>query len=299
MNINKLVRIGLCVYLLFHISNVYSQSFEELMSTGNGLLSNGAYTEAITVFRKALSREPSNFEAQSNLAFAYLKAERYSNAVTEYNKAISLNPRSAICWLNLGYAYDNLGKRSKAVESINHSIQLDPGNVDGRMTLAAFHEDAKAYDKAIAQYEAVIKIGGVRREEAYSNIARCLLEKGDVAGAKKYLNDALAANSNNATAHWQLGNILWKKENKREEAIIQYKTATSLNPNASEFYENYALLLEEMNRVNEAIAVWKTAMIYTNEALKKDEIQARINKLESGGSTVPVRKDLKLKPMKK
>jgi len=294
MRKSKLWSFGLCLYSCFLFSNAWSQSVEELMSQGNGLLSNGAYSEAITVFRKIVSQEPRNFEAQSNLAFAYLQSERYQNAVTEYNKAISLQPRNALCWQNLGFAFEKMGKRTKAVEAIYHSIELDPNNIDGRMNLAAFHEDAKQYDKAIAQYEAIIKIDGAHRGEAYSNISRCLLEKGNIPGAKKYLSDALATDPNNADAHWQLGNIFWKKENKRDEAIKEYKTATTLEPNSAEFYQNYALLLEDMNRKEDAVAVWKSALIYTNEALKKEEIQTRIDKLEKGESVAPTTQDKKL-----
>ena len=180
------------------------------------------------------------------------------------------------------------------MEAIYHSIELDPNNVDGRMNLAAFYEDAKQYDKAIVQYEAVIKIDGAHRGEAYSDISRCLVEKGNIAGAKKYLNDALATNANNADAHWQLGNILWKKENNREEALKEYKAAVTLEPNTAEYYPNYALLLEDMNRKPEAVEVWKSALIYTNEALKKEEIQNRIDKLEKGESVSPTTQDKKI-----
>ena len=96
---------GFFMCLLLMASSARSQSVEELMAQGDGLLKNGAYAEAVTVFRKIISQDPRNFEAQSNLAFSYLQSERYSNAVTEYNKAISLSPHSAESWLNLGYAY--------------------------------------------------------------------------------------------------------------------------------------------------------------------------------------------------
>jgi tetratricopeptide (TPR) repeat protein len=271
-----------CVAVLLIYAGAQCQSVEELMSQGNGLLSNGAYNEAITVFRKVVSKEPSNFEAQSNLAFAYLSGGRYPNAVTEYKKALGLNPKSALCWENLGFAYEKLGKRNYAIEAIHKSIELDPSNIDARMNMAAFYEDAKMYDKAVSEYEAVIHIDGQHHGEAYSNIARCMLEKGNVAGAKKYLNDAIVTNPANADAHWQLGNIYWKKEGKKEDALNEYKTAVSIESSTPDFYENYALLLEDLNKRDEAIEIWKKAMIYINEALKKEEIQARIDRLEKG-----------------
>jgi Flp pilus assembly protein TadD len=50
-------------------SDARSQSVEELMAQGDGLLKNGAYAEAVTIFRKVVSKEPRNFEAQSTLLF--------------------------------------------------------------------------------------------------------------------------------------------------------------------------------------------------------------------------------------
>ena len=292
MNIGSRGVVGLLFVMAVFFSGAQSQtSVEELMSSGTGLLSNGAFGEAITVFKKVLSREPSNFEAQSNLAFAYLQAGRYANAVTEYTKAISMSPRNALCWQNRGFAYEKLDKRSKAIDDIHHSIELDPNNMDARMNLAAFHEDAKQFDRAIAEYEAIIKIDGAHHAEAYTNAARCMLEKGNITGAKKYLSDALSTNPNDADAHYQLGNIYWKKEKKTEEALKEYKTATILESNNALFYENWALLLEDLNRKEEAVATWKNCMIYQNEAMKKDEIQARIDKLEKGESVTTTQAD--------
>jgi tetratricopeptide (TPR) repeat protein len=284
---------GLFVVVLVVYSNVFSQAVEELMSQGNGLLSNGAFNEAITVFKKLLGKDPSNAEAQSNLAFAYLSAGRYQNAVTEYTKAIGMSPKTAVCWQNRGFAYDKLGKRSKAMEDIHHSIELDPSNMDARMNLAAFHEDAKQYDRAIAEYDAVIKIDGLHHGEAYVSASRCMTEKGNMAGAKKYLSEAITTNPNYAEAHYQLGNIYWKKEKKTDEALKEYQTAAMLDANNPAFYENWAYLLEDLNRKQEAIETWKKCLIYLNEALKKDEIQARIDKLEKGESVTPTGADKK------
>lgn len=285
---------GFLIFTLLIISDAQSQAVEELMAQGNGLLKNGAYTEAITVFRKVMGQDPHNFEAQSNLAFSYLQAERYTNAVSEYNRAIALSPHNSDCWLNLGYAYEKLGKRSKAVEAIHHAVELNPNNIDARMNLAAFYEDANQFEKAVTLYEQVIKIDGTNRGDAYVGAARCLLEKGNVAGAKKYLTEAIAANSNNAAAHWQLGNIYWKKENKPEDALKEYKTAATLDPNTAEFYENHALLLESLGRKDEAIATWKSYMIYVNDALKKEQTEQRITKLETGETVVTSKEDKKI-----
>jgi tetratricopeptide (TPR) repeat protein len=181
-----------------------------------------------------------------------------------------------------------------AVEAIHHAVELNPNNIDARMNLAAFYEDANQFEKAATLYEQVIKIDGTNRGDAYVGAARCLMEKGNVAGAKKYLSEAIATNPNNAAAHWQLGNIYWKKENKPEDALKEYKTATTLDPNTAEFYESHALLLENLGRKDEAIATWKSYMIYVNDALKKEQTEQRITKLETGETVVTSKEDKKI-----
>jgi tetratricopeptide (TPR) repeat protein len=279
--------------LLFAFPAQGQNSVEELMASGNNLLRNGAYTEAISVFRQVVGKEPRNFEAQANLAFAYLQAERYDKAVAEYNKAISLDSRNAECWANIGFCYERLGKTSKAADAISRSVELNPNNLEARMNLAGMYENAGAFDKAIAQYEAAIRTDA-SRGDAYSGVARCLTEKGNVAGAKKYCQEAIAKDPNNADAHWQLGNILWKKENSQGPALREYETAIKLDENSQVFYENLGLLQEEMGNKDEALATWKKYLIYLNEAMKKDEVQKRIDRLENGEPVSSGKADAKL-----
>jgi len=47
-----------------------------------------------------------------------------------------------------------------AVEAIHHAVELNPNNIDARMNLAAFYEDANQFEKAATLYEQVIKLTG-------------------------------------------------------------------------------------------------------------------------------------------
>jgi len=104
--------------LLLAIFMVSAQSIEDIMFNGQQLLERGAYSQAVTAFRQVTSREPSNFEAQFNLAFAYLGWGRHSNAVDEFKKALRLQPRNSAVWGNLAIAFENLGKKRAAIEAL-------------------------------------------------------------------------------------------------------------------------------------------------------------------------------------
>ncbi len=278
------------VILSFVVTSTYAQSTEEIMSQGSMLLSNGAYDQAVTKFRKVIARDPGNFEAQFNLAFAYLNWGRNSNAVKEFKKALNINPRSADVWSNLAYAYENLGQSDKALNALYRAVENNPRNIQARINLATMYANKNRLGQAIAQYKQVIQIDGTNLD-AHVNLAKCLLSQGKSKDAKHYLKGAIAINPNEAEAYWELGNILKSRSETVNEAISNYKKALALNPNAQNFYENYGLLLEDLWKKNkdetkrqEAIDVWKKSLFYINDALKKEKIQDRLDMLERGES---------------
>jgi len=168
---------------------------------------------------------------------------------------------------NIGFAMKNwqVGRRGERHQPFRRAQSEQRGGA---------HEPRRhvrklgAFDKAIAHYEAAIRTDA-KRGDAYSGVARCMTEKGNIAGAKKYCQEAIATDPSNADAHWQLGNILWKKENKQAEALKEYEISVKLDENSQVFYENLALLQEEMGKKDIALATWKKYLIYLNEAIKK------------------------------
>lgn len=278
------LRVGKCILVVLMATVMVSaQSIEEMMASGQQLLERGAYSEAVTAFRQVTSREPSNFEAQYNLAFAYLGWGRYSNAVDEFKKALRINSRHSALWGNLAIAYENLGKDQDAINALYQAVQLDPSNVTARMNLATTYANANRYKEAIAQYKQVISIESVH-EEALVNLSKCLIAIGNFQEAKNYLKQANIANPNNGSAHWELGNIYWKKEKDIDRGIEEYKLAVKVQPENDELYDNLAFALEEKGKKDEALEVWKTCMAYTNDALRKEKIQERIDRLQYGAN---------------
>ncbi|HEX2957606.1 MAG TPA: tetratricopeptide repeat protein [Chitinispirillaceae bacterium] len=288
-----------CLLALGAIVQIQAQSVEELMLTGQAMIQNGAYNEAVTAFRKVVTREPDNFEAQFNLGFSYLGWGRYSNAVTELKKALSLNSRNAEVWSNLAIAYENLGKSSDAAGALQKAVDLDPQNIVARLNLGAMYANANQFAKAAAIFKQVIALDGVN-QEALMNLSKCYIGLGQIAEAKQYLKQAAMGNPSNGEAHWELGNILWKKEKNLDDAIKEYQLAVKAQPTNASLYENLAFALVEKKQNAEAVEVLKTSKNYTDDILQKDKIQAQIDRIEgkvsgpagvSGGNTKLTMKD--------
>jgi Flp pilus assembly protein TadD len=276
-------RWGLSVLVLLLIVSlrVQAQSIEEFMAKGQQMLERGAFSEAVSAFRAVVSREPDNFEAQFNLAFAYLQWGRNSNAVQEFKRALSYQPQNSEIWSNLAICYENLGRSDEAIGALYKAVQYNPGNLTARINLAAMYHNANHFAKAITQYKQVIAMDGTN-EEALTNLAKCLTSTGKYKEAKNYLMQAIAANPSNGVARWEIGNIYAKNEKNIEKAISEYKLAITADPSQPAFYESLASAYESQGKKNDAVETLKSSLIYVDDALQKEKIQDHIDRLELG-----------------
>ncbi|MBD3345737.1 MAG: tetratricopeptide repeat protein [Chitinivibrionales bacterium] len=263
--------------------NSYSQSTEDLMSSGGELLRSGAYGQAVTQFRKVLARDPGNFEAQFNVALSYLLWQRYNDAIQEFNKAAGINPRSSEVWANLGVAYERLGQTGKAIDCLVEAVNLNPGNIEARVNLASMYANMDRANEAINQFKEVVMIDG-SNTVALTNLAKLLVGEKKIDEAKHYLREVIAFDPNSAEAYWVLGNIYRDQEKNFDEAVKKYNIAIKLEPNSPAYYQSLALLYEEQDKVDEAIEVYEDGLVYIDDALKKEKIQERIIVLKNSDS---------------
>jgi tetratricopeptide (TPR) repeat protein len=247
------------------------------------LLQNGAFDQAVTKFRKVVSRDPGNFEARFNLAFAYLNWQRYGKAVEEFKNTLGINPNCGECWSNLAIAYEAQGQSENALQALHQAVQYNPSSIDARTNLATMYANMDRLEQAVAQYEEVIQMDG-SNVEAHLNAAKCLIQLERFTRAKHHLRSVLALNPRDADAHWELGNIYWMKDENVKEAISEYKKAIEYQPNSQLFYENLALLYESIGETEDAIKTWRAYLIYLDDALRKEKIRERVQRLEKGES---------------
>lgn len=282
MKLKKIVPL-LSLLLVSMAIQIAAQSTESLMSEGNMFLSNGAYDQAIVRFQKVLGRDPGNFEAQFNIAFAYLSWGRNSNAITAFKRAGSLNPRNGEVWSNLAMAYENMGKTEKALQALYKAVEYNPSNVQARINLATVYANKNRFNEAIRAFKGVIEVDGTNLD-AHLNVAKCLISKKQLDEAARYLRSAIAIAPMEAESYWELGNVLWNKDRDTSGAIKNYEKAIKIQPNSQVYYSNLALLYEGFNNKPKALEVWKASLVYLDDALKKEDVERRIEMLEKGES---------------
>ena len=273
----------LAAAVLLSVSAARAQSVESLMDSGNEMLQRGAFDQAVTQFRKVLSREPHNFEAQYNVAFAYLGWGRYSNAVDEFNKALRMQPGHSQAWANLAVAYENQGKPNDAIAALSKAVKADPNNVTARVNLASMYANNNKLNQAINEYAALVK-SGYTQPEVLVNYAKCLVTANRIDEAKNYFIAAVADDPGNVEAHWELADIYRKKEKNPVRAKDELRLAINAHPDVPMLYEGLADILEEEGDRKGAVEQLNKAIVYTSDVLVKERIRTRIDRLEGKGA---------------
>lgn len=261
---------------------LFAQSPESLMNTGNEMLQRGAYDQAVTQFSKLVSMQPNNFEAQYNLALAYLGWGRSSQAIEGFNKALRLRPNSSHAWSNLAVAYENMGQTAKAVDALSKAVRADPNNITARINLASMYANTGKNPQAINEYMNIVK-GGHRESNVMLNLAKCLITANRIEEAKNYLREAIAADPNNVEARYELADIFWRKEKDPAKAINELQLAINVRPDVGGLYDQLANIFESQGQKKEAVEQLKKALIFTTSMVDKERMQARIDRLEGRG----------------
>jgi len=131
-------------------------------STGNKLLSEDQYEDAIVAYQKAIKNYPDGkfLNAYGNMGIAFTKLgiknkdiKFYNEAINAFNEAILIEPNNAKAHCGLGLPYAKLGKYKEAIEAIEKSIKLDSNYAIAYYNIAEAYIFAKQPDEALLALE--------------------------------------------------------------------------------------------------------------------------------------------------
>jgi len=131
---------------------------------------------------KALELDPDLAEAHLSLAVALGGAFDWRNAQVEFERAIELNPNLAWAYEIYAWFLGGLGRLDEAIAKDKKAIELDPLNSFFQSALAYYLYHARRYDDAIVQVRTTLELDPASTL-AHHLLGRCLLSKGDTAGA--------------------------------------------------------------------------------------------------------------------
>src|SRR6266536_5236606 len=132
--------------------------------------------------QRALELDPELPEAHLSLACALGGAFDWWNAQIEFDRAIELNPNLAWAYEIYAWFLGGVGRLDEAIAKDKKAIELDPLNSFFQSALAYYLYHARRYDDAMVQVRKTLELDPTSTL-AHNLLGRCLLGKGDTAGA--------------------------------------------------------------------------------------------------------------------
>ena len=152
------------ILMLCWVVPLQAQSTESMMSQGNMLLSNGAFDQAVSAFRKVMARDPSNFEAQFNLGRLYGLRGNLDRQQELYEAALSSNPEFIRGYFFLAkLLMDRDGDLERAEKLARDGLSRDPESKTGPL---AHYLLADILNRTGRQVEAMKAVNQARAIEA-------------------------------------------------------------------------------------------------------------------------------------
>jgi tetratricopeptide (TPR) repeat protein len=219
---------------------------DDQRKTAFALEQQGKNAEAETAWRAVLQGHPANAEAYAHLGFLEARQERYTEAVPLYRKALTLNPAMPGLRLNLGLslfksgapkqaiqtflpllksappsspealrlttliglAHYGLGEYATAVPYLKQATAADPQNLPFRLALAHSCLWSKQYQCVLDVYKEILSLNA-ESAEADMLAGEALDEMKNTAGATEQFRAAVKADPREPNVHFGLGYLLW------------------------------------------------------------------------------------------
>lgn len=196
------------------------------------LQQSGRIVQAEALYRRILSRDPSNLSALHLLGLLARDCGHIQAAAVLLRRAVEAAPGEADYRSNLGAALCELGRLGEAEAELRHALRLQPGHADAQLNLGVVLERMGREDKAAAALRRAVEL---RPGDAalLNHLGTVLRHLGRVEEAAESHRRALALDPNDPAA---LSGLAWVHGQRGQvaESIACYRRIVAAHPdNAS------------------------------------------------------------------
>src|SRR5262245_45426522 len=193
---------------------------------GEALERIGALDGAVDAYRAAADARPAPRGAANHLVLALVKAGRSPEAINRARAMTTESPGDAERWFTLGLAQSDVDTDG-ALDSFRRALAIDPRHALARYNLALVLYHADRFQPALDELQAALEIQP--RPEVHYTLGIVYWHQGNLDGAVKALEDAIAANPDYADAHLALGTVL-KTRVDLKRAVSALRRAIDVRP---------------------------------------------------------------------
>jgi tetratricopeptide (TPR) repeat protein len=178
---------------------------------------------AIEAYERASRCAPNDSRAWHNLATALLAARRFGPAAQAATRSVGLDPSRAKAWNNLAAAREALGDPGGAEAALLRAVEADPEFSAAWENLGWLRVEAGRCAEAEGAFTRAAVVGRFD-PSVERGLARCLADRGDLAGAEARLAEAVRASPSRVDLWLDLGDLRRKRANP-SAALEAYEAA--------------------------------------------------------------------------
>ncbi len=239
-------------------------------------------------FEEALKYYPGSAEIRYSYASSFLGMNDYSRALREAQK---ISPRDLRAWLLLGDCYRAQGNNDSAMAAYGTSLKYDSNDAAVYNFMGAYYQQINNFDSAIWAYENIARIvpsyqiyqeianlnmrarkpdealkyytlsisldSSTDNVRSYLGLSAVLETRGDVIGAKKYLETAVALSPQNT---FILSRLLGFYQDTHEygKALTTARSLISLTPDDRNAIRRLGVLYYDADSLKPADSIFKS-----------------------------------------
>jgi len=269
---NAFIRnVFVCLLCLFVATNVLAQ-----VANGVSALERGDKDKAKLFFEQALKTDPRNVDAHTYLGILADKANQLAEAERHFAAAASLAPSEPSTRNNYGAILMRLGRTEKACVEFEASLKLNPNQPSALTNLAQIYfdrgqlEDLQMARSLLERVRTSTSDPEVSRAlvVTYLKLGQVLMEKGDLRGAGRTFEIAVASGIDDARIYAALAEV-YEADGHYENAIPAMRLAVQRDPQNEVYHFRYGLLLTDSHAPGAGI-------VRLQKALKQFPSSARL-----------------------
>lgn len=205
------------------------------------------YDSALEDLNTAIKMNPNLFEAYLDRAAVKIELGQYQDALDDYNKLTELGQDTDKVRFGRGLVKFYTGNYTEAESEFAKLLEKDSSNVDAAIALGTSLDNSGA-----DQQEVESKFAAAARTDtsglAYRNQAILAFEQGPAGynAARKFYNDAIDTNPNDANLYNERGIIEWLQKD-TPSAIEDFQAALTRNPDLEDARKNLSALNPDTN----------------------------------------------------
>lgn len=225
---------------------------------GNALLARGRASEALERFDRALRLKSDFLGALFNRGNALMALGRFQQAVGSYDRVLAMVPAAAHALNNRGLALAHLGVLADALLAFDAALAVDPSFSAARQNRAAVLARQGCHGAALDAYSQLL-LQNPSDASALLGHGNALMGLGRLEEARQSFTRALAIDRSCCDALLNRGVVLHRLR-QLEAALSDYESVLRLNPGSALALGNSANLLLDLGRCEQALQRYDKAL---------------------------------------